>query len=281
MPGCNACARVIVPYLSSASAQVAGVPGTPTDMPLKRASLNGSGAPFSQKDVGVIAAVAFSRPSIVVTWPPAVRITMKPPPPRPHENGSVTPSTPAATTAASTALPPAFNSSIAACVASVSTDAAAPPVPTDVGGPDGATAAAATRPKTSAAAIVRTKTIKRSRCRLITPSSVEQASVRPYRTCGRLVLGEEARRLEQVGLVADARVRTPARRAEPGCDDRHPDLAGERLVDRRAEDDVRVVGRSLADHLRRLVDLDQRQVVAPGNREQDSLRARQLGFDQR
>ena len=60
---------------------------------------------------------------------------MKPPPPMPHENGSVTPSTPAAATAASTALPPAFSVSIAACVASVSTLAAAPPVPVDVGGP--------------------------------------------------------------------------------------------------------------------------------------------------
>src|SRR6266705_3436968 len=170
MPGCNACASVIVPYFSSASAQVAGVPGTPTDIPLKRASLNGSGAPFSQKDDGVIAALAFSRPSIVVTRPPTVRITMNPPPPRPHENGSVTPSTPAATTAASTALPPAFSSSIAACVASVSTDAAAPPVPTDVGGPDGATAADAATTNTSAAAVVSATASERSRCLLIPPS---------------------------------------------------------------------------------------------------------------
>ena len=74
---------------------------------------------------------------------------MKPPPPTPHENGSVTPSTPAAVTAASMALPPFFSVSIAACVASVSTYAAAPPVPIDVGGPDGATAADAATPKTS------------------------------------------------------------------------------------------------------------------------------------
>ena len=38
-------------------------------MPLQRASLNGSGAPFSQNDVGVIASGAVSRPSIVVTFP--------------------------------------------------------------------------------------------------------------------------------------------------------------------------------------------------------------------
>ena len=122
---------------------VASVPGTPTDIPLQRASLNGSGAPFSQNEVGVIAAGAVSRPSIVVTFPSAVRMTMNPPPPMPHENGSVTPSTPAAMTAASMALPPAFSSSIAACVASRSTLAAAPPVPVDVGGPDGATSAEA------------------------------------------------------------------------------------------------------------------------------------------
>src|SRR3954453_23726520 len=149
MPGCSTCPRLIVPYFSSASSHVAGVPGTPTDRPLQRASLNGSGVPFSQKDVGVIASGAVSRPSIVVTLPLAVRMTMNPPPPTPHEKGSVTPRTPAAATAASTALPPAFSVSMAACVASVSTLAAAPPVPMDVGGPFGATAADAATPNTS------------------------------------------------------------------------------------------------------------------------------------
>src|SRR3954466_5284025 len=129
IPGCSARASEIVPYFSSASAQVAGVPGTPTDIPLQRASLNGSGAPFSQNDVGVIASGAVSRPSIVVTFPDAVRITMNPPPPTPHENGSVTPRTPAAATAASTALPPAFSVSIVAFVASGSTGDAPPPHP--------------------------------------------------------------------------------------------------------------------------------------------------------
>ena len=57
-------------------------------------------------------------------------MTMKPPPPMPHENGSTTPSTPAAATAASTALPPLRRISIAVSVASGSTLAAAPPVPT-------------------------------------------------------------------------------------------------------------------------------------------------------
>ena len=57
-------------------------------------------------------------------------MTMKPPPPIPHENGSTTPSTPAAATAASTALPPRLRVSIAACVASGSMVAAEPAEPT-------------------------------------------------------------------------------------------------------------------------------------------------------
>src|SRR6185436_8133976 len=60
-------------------------------------------------------------------------MTMKPPPPMPHEKGSTTPSTPAAATAASTALPPERSVSIAACVASGSTVAAEPPVPSATG----------------------------------------------------------------------------------------------------------------------------------------------------
>src|SRR3954470_4143854 len=117
-------------------------------MPLKRALLKDSGAPFSQNEVGVIAAGAVSRPSIVVTLPSAVRITMNPPPPTPQENGSVTPRTPAAATAASTALPPFFSVSIAARLAIRSTDAAAPPDPIEVGGPDPEpTSAAAPMPR--------------------------------------------------------------------------------------------------------------------------------------
>src|SRR5262245_11784344 len=167
MPACSTSASEIVPYSSSALAHVATVPGTPTDMPLNRASLNGSGTPFSQNDVGVIAADARSRPSIVTTRPSAVRMTMKPPPPTPHENGSVTPRTAAVVTAASMALPPLFSVSIAACVASVSTDAAAPPVPIDVGGPDGATAADAATASTQTAAATNAATCNDNRFRLI------------------------------------------------------------------------------------------------------------------
>src|SRR5215217_7224871 len=80
---------------------------------------------------------------------------MKPPPPTPHENGSVTPSTAAAATAASIAFPPPARMSIAACEASRSTDAAAPPVPVEVGGSDAARvgADAAIAAATSAASV--------------------------------------------------------------------------------------------------------------------------------
>src|SRR4051794_26461311 len=59
-------------------------------------------------------------------------MTMKPPPPTPEEKGSTTPSTPAAAIDASTALPPLRRTRIAAWVASGSTVAAAPRVPTAV-----------------------------------------------------------------------------------------------------------------------------------------------------
>src|SRR5919204_2387544 len=91
---------------------------------------------------------------------------MNPPPPIPQENGSVTPSTAAAVTAASMALPPFLSVSIAACVASVSTDAAAPPVPTDVGGPNGATAADAVTASTHAATANNAATRRDNRFRL-------------------------------------------------------------------------------------------------------------------
>ena len=83
---------------------------------------------------------------------------MKPPPPIPHEKGSVTPRTAAAVTAASTALPPRRSVSIAAWSRAVDV-AAAPPVPTDVGGPIGAGSAAATIPTATAAITVSATTM--------------------------------------------------------------------------------------------------------------------------
>src|SRR3954468_23549797 len=88
-------------------------------------------------------------------------------------------------------------------------------------------------------------------------------------------LAEEARRLELVAVAAlrslgahrDAPLRAAGAKAR--CDHRHPDLAGEAVVNGRAEDDVGVVGGRPADNLGRLVDLEQRQVVAARDREQD------------
>ena len=118
-----------MPWRLSALTQVATVPGTPAERPLKRAELKSSGASFSKNERGPIAAGAASRPSMVVTRPFGVRTSMNPPPPIPAENGSVTPSTPAAAIAASTALPPRRSVLIAAFVAKRSTVAAAPPGP--------------------------------------------------------------------------------------------------------------------------------------------------------
>ena len=92
---------------------------------------------------------------------------MKPPPPMPHENGSVTPSTAAAVTAASVALPPRRSVSIAACVASRSTVAAAPPLPTAVavaGGKGVVAAARATGAVADSAATTAIVAIKALRC---------------------------------------------------------------------------------------------------------------------
>ncbi len=99
---------------------------------------------------------------------------------------------------------------------------------------------------------------------------------------GRYV-AQERRRLERVAeRAADAgKAAAAPGAADAGRDDRDPDLAGEPLVDRRAEDDVRVVGGGLADHLRGLVHLVERQVVAACDREQDAAGAGDLGLDQR
>ncbi len=125
---------------------------------------------------GRMAAGAFSRPSIVVTWPFGVRITMKPPPPMPAENGSVTPSTAAAATVASTALPPRFSVSIAALVASASTVPAAPPLPTAIGSfmklslcPACAAGAASAAAATATAITLRIITLPPSRSRGVRP----------------------------------------------------------------------------------------------------------------
>src|SRR4051794_30432346 len=79
---------------------------------------------------------------------------MNPPPPMPQENGSTTPSVAAAATAASTALPPFLRTSMAVWVASGSTDAAAPPVPSAVWVLGGRIGAALAVPRLAAVAVV-------------------------------------------------------------------------------------------------------------------------------
>ena len=75
----------------------------------------------------------------------------------------MTPRTAAAATAASTALPPLRSVSTAACVASMSTVAAAPPVPIDVGGPrEPASAQAPTCAANAATATTRRMTSERT-----------------------------------------------------------------------------------------------------------------------
>src|SRR5471030_2562693 len=60
-------------------------------------------------------------------------MTIKPPPPRPQLNGSVTPSVAAAATVASMALPPLFRMASAAFEAGSLMVATAPPVPVATG----------------------------------------------------------------------------------------------------------------------------------------------------
>src|SRR4051794_2962569 len=68
---------------------------------------------------------------------------------------------------------------------------------------------------------------------------------------------------------------------EPGRDDRDADLVAHALVDHRAEDDVGVgVGRGV-DDLRRLVDLEQAEVAAAGDVEEDAVGALDRLLEQR
>src|SRR5216683_5839504 len=92
----------------------------------------------------------------------------------------------------------------------------------------------------------------------------------------RVLVAEERGRLELVVGCCQRADETwgsraaPARAAEAGRDHGHPHLAGETVVDRRPEDDLRIVRRGLLDDLRGLVHLEQRQVVTAGDREQDA-----------
>ena len=96
------------------------------------------------------------------------------------------------------------------------------------------------------------------------------------------LVSQERGRFELVlgsGQCANEAAAAP-RAAEARCDHCHPDLPGQAVVDRRPEDDLRVVSGGLPDHLRSLVHLEQRQVAAAGDREQDAARGAELGVDQ-
>src|SRR3954452_14118129 len=85
--------------------------------------------------------------------------------------------------------------------------------------------------------------------------------------------------------AADGRLGGAARglwaSVEAGGDDGDPDLVGELVVDVGAEDDVGVGMGGLAHHLGRLADLDQGEVGAAGDREQDRAGALHRGLQQR
>src|SRR2546426_12682953 len=107
----------------------------------------------------------------------------------------------------------------------------------------------------------------------------------PSRESAALVL-QEGRRLEVVFRRCERGdealgTGTAAGPAQPGRDDSHPDLACQPIVDRCAEDDLRIVGSGLLDHLCGLVDLEERQIVAACDREQDAAGAVELRVDQR
>src|SRR5581483_5272460 len=68
---------------------------------------------------------------------------------------------------------------------------------------------------------------------------------------------------------------------EPGGYDRHPDLVSQRVVDDAAEDAVRIGVSDAVDDLGRLVDLEQAEIAATGDVEQDPARPFDGGLEQR
>src|SRR5262245_66497506 len=68
---------------------------------------------------------------------------------------------------------------------------------------------------------------------------------------------------------------------EAGGDHRHADLVGQPVVDDGAEDDVGVAVGRRVDDLRRLVDLEQAEVLAAGDDEQDADGALERPLEQR
>src|SRR5690349_16937312 len=160
---------------------------------------------------------------------------MKPPAPKPVSGLSTAKEASTAQTAASTALPPSRKTSAPASAVS--------------GCP------AATTPSIGVGALSRQKLWNVQRAQVAgLPAARSPAATG--------VLG-----------AADGRLGGAARRrgttVEASGDDGHPDLVADLLVDIGAEDDVGVGMRRLADQLRGLADLYQREVGAARDREQD------------
>src|SRR5215207_6464313 len=95
-----------------------------------------------------------------------------------------------------------------------------------------------------------------------------------------LEVAQKAWRLERIAGFRGHRPHDPPR-AEACRDHGHPDLTGEALVDRRAEDDVRFLRGPATDDFGRLVHLEEREVVAAGDGEEDASGADELRVDER
>ena len=111
------------------------------------------------------------------------------------------------------------------------------------------------------------------------PSGTRGCRSRRRRSRARGGRGRPSRRR---GGRAPTRARAAARAAvEAGRDHGHADLVLQRLVDHRAEDDVGVLVGRRGDDLGRLVDLEQAEVPAAGDVEQDAGRALDRLLEQR
>src|SRR3990170_6423834 len=178
---------------------------------------------------------AAKKPPSPVVSPPGACTSMKPLPAGPVSGPSVTNAVNAAASNASTALPPSRRTRAPASEVS--------------GWP------AAIAPRIAAGYFGSTST-ELAGCALFGAQEGRQLVI----ARGRRV----RRRLESCASSA------PSSSAEPRRDDRDPHLAGQPRIHRCSEDDVRLVRRGLADDLSRIVDLDEREVVAAGDREQDA-----------
>src|SRR5919201_2877782 len=207
---------------------------------------------------------------------------MKPPPPMPATKGSVTPSTALAAIAASTALPPSRRTSMPARVASASTEATAPPVPTATASLGGWGAAGArTAPPTSTVANAsNARSQPASRSLTVSGLLLVRAANAALARTGQT--DEAARRADEdlaavhgvVGtrvapdLVRVAKHRVDVQRRRVVAEERPPVIARGAVC-------VQVVGRS-EDRVARIVDVPAQAVGAPrrGQELHRTLRAR-------